>query len=303
MIKAIRLLFLGFIGIVINHRLSLYLRAWLIWDLCHLIFFVSYLSLFERYSLDKEKTFYIRSFNYKIFYKNVYALLFLFNEIFCIGEYKVKTSIVTYVDLGSNIGLSILWYHYFNPKMSIMAFEPDGNSLQFLKKNLESNNVSKCKIYEVALTNKVSEAKFYRFDDMIQSLDNGLKLNHKLKYSTIMVQTDKLSRYIKNRHISLIKIDIEGSEYEVFDDLFSTGYLLNIEEIIFESHYFNSKQFRIYKKIISNLREYGSVDPFNNSKASSINYWINNMTRPSNAYAASKKPDIFNYYKTRRDLL
>lgn len=275
MIKVLRLICYGFVGIITNSKLNLSIRAWLILDLCRVIGLTIYISLFARDSQKKEKAFYIKAFNYKIFYKNIYTLLYLFNEIFCIGEYKIRTQITTYVDLGSNIGLSILWNHYFNPKMSILAFEPDEDSLQFLEKNLKTNNITNYKIYKVALTNKTSKAKFYRIDDIVQSLDNGLKLNHNLKHSTVVVQTDKLSRYIKDKHISLMKIDIEGSEYEVFDDLFSSGKLSNIEEIIFEGHFFNSKQLMVYQKTISKLRKYGSVNSLNSSGVTSINYWIN----------------------------
>lgn len=109
------------------------MRILLVIDFFHLIFYAFYLTRYNKASLKKEKPFYIRAFGFKVYFKTIHSFLYLFNEIFCLEEYKVRTSIKTYVDLGANIGLSILWYYYFNPKMSIMAFEPDEKHCLFSK--------------------------------------------------------------------------------------------------------------------------------------------------------------------------
>lgn len=274
-IKVFKQLLFGFIGIIINDNINFYIKALLLYDYVNLILFTAGLSIFFREQLNKEKSFYIKSFKYKIHFKNICSFLFLFTEIFCKAEYGVKTNVKRYVDLGSNIGLSILWYYHFNPKISVLGFEPDKDSIFFLNKNLRENHMSDYKIHSIALSDKRSKAKFYKLEDIIQNLDSGLYLNQKIKHTVTQVQTDKLSVYIKNIPISLMKIDIEGSEYSVFRELISANCLSKVDEIVFESHHLNQKQIEEYEETIFSLKKLGYIISLNSSKVTKINHWYN----------------------------
>lgn len=276
MIKSLKLLFSGFIGILVNSQFKLWMKISLLNDFIRLILYTLLLTIFARKLIDSEKSFNIKSFKYKIYFKNIYSFLFLFIEIFCKAEYKVGGKVKTYMDLGSNIGLSILWCYHFNSNMSIVAFEPDEENLLYLRKNLEENVISKYKIYDIALADKVSKTKFYRINDKVQNLDSGLHLNQKIKHTVILVKTDKLSNYVHGKRISLIKMDIEGSEYLVLKDLIVSKCLLNIDEIIFESHHFDQKEIGIYTNLVASLKKYGLFSSIKTSKVTELNYWFNN---------------------------
>jgi len=75
------------------------------------------------------------------------------------------------------MGLSILWYKFFNPQLKIVAFEPDRYSFRYLIKNLETNLITNTKLYNLALSDKKGETNFYTIIDDIQNLDSGLTLN------------------------------------------------------------------------------------------------------------------------------
>jgi len=276
--KAFRHIFLGLKGIAINPKLSLTKKIFLYIDYCRLSFFAFTQYRNSRLSDSSiDKTFFISALNIKIHFPNVYSFFFLFNEIFCKAEYPAENGITTYIDLGAHIGLAILWYHYFNPRVKIYCFEPDPITYEYLKKNLDENGIINAIVYKKAVSLRRGKAKFYSITDNIQQLDSGLQLNQNLPYTIRIVEKQKLSTILKRvKKIDLIKMDIEGSEYDVLQDLFSTKSITKVQKIVFESHIFNSKERHRYNKFVKKLKAIGSFSSSANSKYSYINYWQKN---------------------------
>ena len=130
-----------------------------------------------------------------------------------------------------------------------------------------------------ATSKKAGTSQFYRILDRIQNLDSGLSLNQKLPYEKFMVQTVKLSKLLKKlRKVSLIKIDIEGGEYDVFEDLTDTKIISIVERIIFESHVFNNPQRKKCVETLAKLRSIGKVSSKYSSPFTSMNIWTNSST-------------------------
>lgn len=265
----------GIIGIAKNQNLSFTRKVKLYSDYCRLLF-LAFRSLFApRLSDPKiDKVFYSKAFNYQVHYPTFQSFFFTFNEIFCIGCYPAISNLKTYVDLGSNIGLTILWYHFFNPKITIYAFEPDLSVFKFLKKNIKKANIKNCFLYNIAISNKVQRTRFYTILDPIQNLDSGLSLNMPLPFKTSSVSTKKLSTIIKKiGKVSLIKMDIEGEEYKVFKEIFSTKAINNVEKIFFEGHYFNKIKSKPYFTLLNSLRKIGKVESYDNSEGTTMVYF------------------------------
>jgi len=268
----------GLIGIANNENFSITKKIILYTDYFKLIALAIQATIspqLTNYSIDKK--FRINSFGLTVYYPNIYAFFFLFNEIFCNSEYPALFNMKTYIDLGANIGISLLWYHLFNPNMTAYAFEPDEINYRFLKKNIKENCIENCFLFKKAISNNINKVKFYRILDNIQNLDSGLKLNQKLPHEVFQVKTAKLSTLIKKiKHISLVKMDIEGGEYLVFDDLKKTNTLIKIERIIFESHVFTAMEKRSLAKILSWIGHLGKTHSHATSKYTSSHYWQNN---------------------------
>ncbi|SHL96074.1 FkbM family methyltransferase [Chitinophaga sp. CF418] len=53
-------------------------------------------------------------------------------------RFKADTDAPYIIDCGANIGLSILYFKWLYPKAKVLAFEPDGDNLVILQKNVES---------------------------------------------------------------------------------------------------------------------------------------------------------------------
>lgn len=262
--KILSNILLGLRGILFNTYISPKQKTLLYIDYIKFIILLTLVTIFK----IKITCVKIWSFKYTIYIQNYVTFFYIFNEIFCKSVYT-PTNIKTYYDLGSNIGLTILWYKFFNPNLIVYAFEPDKYNYRLLTKNIKSNKISKVKTYNTALSNKKGKALFYTIHDNIQNLDSALTLNQKYPYEKYTVDTDLLSSYIHSR-VDLVKMDIEGGEYQVFHDLFKTNTILYIKEIIFEMHHFDKSQRDNSIKIINKLKKIGKISSLENSKVTTI---------------------------------
>jgi len=135
------------------------------------------------------------------------------------------------IDCGANIGSSANFFfqHFSNSK--IVCIEPEKKNFEQIKKNLDTKNV------ELILSAVSSETKKY---EIIYSEDNrGFQVNYELTNSSnennsIRIN-DILKRYDNNQYnYFLIKIDIEGSEKDLFSN--NTEWINQFDIIIIELH-------------------------------------------------------------------
>lgn len=138
------------------------------------------------------------------------------------------------IDCGANIGLSICYFKKLFPKSKILAFEPDVQMFQLLKKNV--GGLQDVVIEKKAVWTENTVLEFYSEGALAGSLvtDFGKKNNK------ISVETIDLKKHL-NRKIDFLKIDIEGAENELIFDL--KGHLSNVENLFLEYHgILNEKQ-------------------------------------------------------------
>ncbi|HAC14678.1 MAG TPA: hypothetical protein DCE78_01855 [Bacteroidetes bacterium] len=162
---------------------------------------------------------------------------FIYNEIFVQEDYQIQleSEQPVIVDCGANIGFASLYFSEKYPNAKIIAFEPNPSSVMYFNKNTqglqESGNL---KLYQVALGEENSLSHFYTTKHAASAMGS---LVFAFKGHKIPVQVKKLSEYLTvyNR-IDLVKIDIEGSEWEVTRDLISSGTIKKIDQILVEYH-------------------------------------------------------------------
>ena len=144
---------------------------------------------------------------------------------------KIKDDDVV-IDLGANIGAFSLFFDQVNysKKYTGYAFEPFTDNAVLLQKNLTLNKLKKFKIVETA----------------ISSVNGYVNLNTNTNYDSISisntgglrVKSSTLSSFCQKNnitHIDLLKMDVEGSEYEIID----TDYKFikdHIKKVILEFH-------------------------------------------------------------------
>jgi FkbM family methyltransferase len=163
---------------------------------------------------------------------------YLINEIFLNNEYYFKCDNKTpfIIDCGSNIGISILYFKYLYPNCEIIGFEANPYTYEVLQKNVFQNDLKNVKINNLALSNSKSELKFYIDESNYGSLTGSINSNRGGK-KELIVNADKLSNYINNIDtIDLVKMDVEGAEFNIINDLFNENLISKVNQYIIEYH-------------------------------------------------------------------
>ncbi|MGP9688745.1 FkbM family methyltransferase [Psychrobacter sp. AOP22-C1-C5] len=118
------------------------------------------------------------------------------------------------VDIGANIGSFSIYAHQINKSLKpiIYAFEPYPDNAALTLSNFNRNNIENYHIIQKAVAGRNGTASF----DISGAFDS-FKLNTKSDRS-IEVTTTRLSTFCELNNINrinLLKIDIEGGEYDV----------------------------------------------------------------------------------------
>ena len=163
------------------------------------------------------------------------SFLYSFKEIYIYQIYNFKSikNNPFIIDCGSNIGMSILFFKTIYPQATILGFEPEPKNFSLLENNITNNGLTGITIYPVALSNKETKSKFTFMKDASDSLRGTLLGDNTLSY--IEVDTAILSSYI-NAQVDFLKMDIEGGEVLVMEELISKDKLRFINEMIVEYH-------------------------------------------------------------------
>ena len=165
----------------------------------------------------------------------------VFKQIFVDNEYdslNLPDNAKKIIDLGANIGLSALFFIKKFPSARIVAVEPDAVNFSIMEKNLEkfSKSVS---LLQAAILPTYGEVSLVEEDDNHVSLgawgyrteaskDNSALSVKALTIPTIMKQYDM-------DFVDILKVDIEGAEYELFEKNYE-DWIDKVGLVIIETH-------------------------------------------------------------------
>lgn len=185
------------------------------------------------------------------------TMLYLFNEIFVNDEYDFTPSSkdIQIIDCGANIGMSILYFKHHFPNSKITAFEPNPHVFKLLQKTIEENELKGVDIFNLALSNKSEELEFY-LPENIGSLGGSL-IKERGGNNLHKVNAEQLSKFITDTPVSLIKMDVEGAEWSIFEDLISNNSLSNIDEILLEYHHKIENNKSVFSQFLLPLEKNG----------------------------------------------
>ncbi len=198
---------------------------------------------------------------FKIKYSNPMEMISIIKDIFVFQEYKFtsKKKKPFIIDCGSHIGLSIIYFKKLYPSASIIGFEANPKTYALLVENISRDSLT-----NVELVNKAVGKSYGKIDYYVSALtknawswgDSGVKnaWYNSRDYKTIQVPCVKLSKYI-NKEVDLIKIDIEGMEEIVLQEI--KPKLKYVNEIIMEYHGSKKSKNNQLKNILNTLEENG----------------------------------------------
>lgn len=132
------------------------------------------------------------------------------NEIFCRKDYWADESLGTVVDLGSNIGISALYFLTRNKVSKCYLFEPDARNSTKLRENLAGFE-DRYSLQEIAVSHESGELEF-GIEDTGRYGGIGRKTGQ-----SITVKCENVNEAIgqileHEKFIDILKIDTEGVE-------------------------------------------------------------------------------------------
>ena len=218
------------------------------------IFFKSLYYLLFGLLYDKSWTKSIKFAGLKMFWLTHPSLVGLFFEIFFRNEYKFTShkKSPTILDIWANIWIATVYFKRLYPDSKIYSFEPDKIHFAMLKKNVHHNAFKDVFIYDKAVTDYDWEITFYTDDKASFSMSTKKWRMSKIETK---VKCISLSKFIENKKIDLLKMDIEWWEMDVLRDLENSGKIHQINEMIIEYHHNipgDTMKFWDFLKIIEN---------------------------------------------------
>ena len=163
-------------------------------------------------------------------------------------------------DIGMNRGYASLRFAEFNNCSKVYGFEIDDvtyNKAVYNKK-LNPQLADKLRFYNFGISDKNSSEKLYfvKGADTLSTLEadyidiqypsKAAKDKVETKIVDVMRASEVIENFIKLDDIKskiVLKIDTEGSEYKIIDDLIQTNTIQNIDVIMGEAHKFGENDF------------------------------------------------------------
>lgn len=171
--------------------------------------------------------------DHKIYIRTTPCDLQVFTQIFILKEYATgaEKEINTIIDCGANIGLASLFFISKFPKVRIVAIEPEENNFKMLERNLAHYKNVTC--IKKAIWDKPASLQIINHTRG----DAGFIIKESPALLTGNIEAISINEIINEFHldnIDILKIDIEGSEEQVF--LNCDDWLPKVSTIFCEIH-------------------------------------------------------------------
>jgi len=220
----------------------------------------------------------------EIQYPDKNSLWTLVHEVFVEEDYFFESASESpvIIDCGAHVGFSICYFKWLYPNAKITAFEPVTENFNLLRDNVERNSMKDVRIFNLALGRDDCDDDFYlsETDSMAGSC---LDFN---KGRAIKMRYDKLSKYM-NGDIDFLKMDIEGAEWEVLEEI--KPKLQQVKNLYIEMHLAGESDYERLWRVVEGLLE---LDFAIRSKDT---FWdvVNGRSRTINAVGKRKTIGLF----------
>lgn len=210
--------------------------------------------------------FYYDAYDYSHVSQLIYSSYEQDNFSYYLNSFKENEN---FIDIGSNIGVhSFFILKYLNPK-NVISIEPQKLCIDLQKKTLKNNielNADKIHFINSAVGKKAN-IKMLRNNTGSGTLvdDFGKDYIDKNNLNTLAITKIIIEDIFKriSNNVTNIKIDTQGSEIDILEEIYSSKFINNVNKIIFEV---NLNRIDEFKTILKNYTGKFKLINFNESK-------------------------------------
>lgn len=192
--------------------------------------------IFKRFHTKKEKKIEIKPPNikYPFFLRSGSSDIGIFYQIFLSKSYNLSYGINpnVIVDCGSNIGLSVIFFKNKFPNSTIVAVEPEENNFNLLLKNTEKYSNIHC--LKKGIWNKETNL-IIKNNNTTNWAFEVEEVDYENENTISAISISELKKKFNLDIIDILKIDIEGSEKELFEENYEQ-WLPKTKILIIELH-------------------------------------------------------------------
>jgi len=217
-----------------------------------------------------------RLFDYTIAYHSDAEYHSLKSEVFTENTYFIDLDTTTpeIIDAGAHIGLSVLYFKRLWPGAKILAIEPHPDSFKLLEENRLANQLEDVTTLQLALCNSDQlTATLYADPEKTwlqsASINPGAWNGRQNNTTPVVVPAGRLSTLI-TRPIDLLKLDVEGAESAVIDDLIQQNKLYYCKNIIVEFHQTKDNNLNTFSRRLM-AHDFKLIDTKSDSKGNKPN--------------------------------
>jgi len=166
-----------------------------------------------------------------------YWLVEMFEEIFLREQYRFESGKrrPVVLDVGSNIGLSILYFKSLFPDARITGFEPDPQAFPILEANVRANQLADVVLLNRAVYDGRRSIDLYGSSQSVGSPQTSTRSGRVDGVGTPVPATT-LSEHVTEA-VDFVKLDVEGAELVVVQELERSGKLALVDRIAIEYHH------------------------------------------------------------------
>lgn len=179
----------------------------------------------------------------------------VWTEIFKLREYRqaeeiIKESKKIILDIGAHAGFFALYCRALNSKTPIICVEPEPENIKILNRHLEINDTHGVMVEPSALAEKSGKRELFISPDSSFHflLSDGEKTDSKIIVNCLSLKD--LRKKYKIDRIDIMKMDIEGGEYELIQH-WSKDEWSAIDNLIMEYHDYRNNKHKILKQILN----------------------------------------------------
>ncbi|MEK6876381.1 MAG: FkbM family methyltransferase [Nanoarchaeota archaeon] len=137
------------------------------------------------------------------------------------------------IDIGAHIGSFSIAAAKKYPNARILSFEPSPSNYRLLKKNISLNKCKNIAAFGKAVTSHGKRVHLYI--DASNPAESGLYARKNKRVDALSINLEKVFRDFRIKKCALVKMDCEGSEYDII--LNTPDYVLKkIEAMVIEYH-------------------------------------------------------------------